>query len=68
MRLILNGGARIDAELVGTDRNGRRLYDDGGPNMLVDGLDCEPEPEDDDDPFPGECRFEAACRAAGVRW
>ena len=50
-RLLLNGGFHTDADPIGLDRAGRRVWDDGGPGLLVEGIDCEPEPEDDDEPI-----------------
>ncbi len=44
-RLVLNGGATTTARCVGTDGDGRRVWDDGGP-LLTEGTDCETLPED----------------------
>ena len=35
----LNGGGVVQARIVG-EREGRRVFDDGGP-LLVEGVDCE---------------------------
>lgn len=50
--LLLNGGTRTLARLVYVNSDGRRVYDDDGPDLLVEGIDCEVVREDEDEPDP----------------
>ncbi len=43
--LLLNGGTRALARLVYVDADGRNVYADAGPDLLVEGIDCERLPD-----------------------
>lgn len=53
--LLLNGGTRTTGRLVYVNADGRNVWDDGGPDLLVEGIDCEVVPSPDGptlaDPF-----------------
>lgn len=53
--LLLNGGIRTTGRLVYVNADGRNVWDDGGPDLLVEGIDCEVVPSPDEptiaDPF-----------------
>ena len=47
--LLLNGGTRTLARLVCVNNDGRNVWDDDGPDLLVEGIDCEVIPTDEDE-------------------
>lgn len=44
-----NGPIRTLARLVYVNADGRNVWDDDGPDLLVEGIDCEVVREDTDD-------------------
>ncbi len=50
--LLLNGGTRTTGRLVYVNADGRNVWDDDGPDLLVEGIDCEVIPTDEEDEAP----------------
>ena len=68
--LLLNGGTRTTGRLVYVNADGRNVWDDGGPDLLVEGIDCEvvraPDEPTIADPFVPDLHETVAATLADV--